>query len=331
MYKDKIAGALIGLAVGDALGVPHEFKTQRHNVYTGLLYLVPEFHFRCGTRKDVIGQYSDDSECTLSNLRSIIANRGYSREDVILEYLEWARDSKAMGKNTRALLKGVKTIKGYQTRWDKIFGNSQQEEWTQSNGSLMRCSMLAFLPDYMNATFSDCTITNPHKINTDSNLAYCMILRYTAKGVSKNHIIDIILRTYDQINICDEVKTVIREAISSKDFSRNVKAIGKGWVLHAFYSAVWGWYHFDSYQEAIDIIIRQGGDTDTNAAIAGALIGSNLGYERMMQEDRTRYNIETVRKADFRQGQNPRPPKYLLSDFDSLVADYANLVGDQMI
>jgi len=330
MYQDKIAGTLIGLAIGDALGVPHEFKHQSHNIYTGILYLVPEYSFRCGKRRDVIGQYSDDTEMSLCNLRSIVANKGYNRDRVILEYLEWAECSKAMGKNTRALMKGVKTVNGYQARWNKIFGATKEEEWTQSNGSLMRCSMLAFLPNYMDVCLVDCSITNPHKINLDANLAYCIILRYTAKGIDKNHILKIVLNNLDLIKIEDTVKTVIREAIGNREFSRNVKAIGKGWVLHALYSAIWGWYHFDSYQDPIDVIIRQGGDTDTNAAIAGALIGANLGYAKLLQEDRTRYNIEMVRRADFSQGENPRPWKYCLADFDSLVANYANLIDDQM-
>lgn len=57
MYEDKISGTLIGLAVGDALGVPHEFKSQRNKIYTGKLEVVPEFIFRSGARTDVIGQF----------------------------------------------------------------------------------------------------------------------------------------------------------------------------------------------------------------------------------------------------------------------------------
>ena len=66
--KDKIAGCLMGCAVGDALGVPHEFRFHKKNVYTGLLYIVPEFHFQFSHRKDVVGQYSDDTEMTLCTI-----------------------------------------------------------------------------------------------------------------------------------------------------------------------------------------------------------------------------------------------------------------------
>jgi ADP-ribosyl-[dinitrogen reductase] hydrolase len=328
MFADKIAGTLIGLAVGDALGVPHEFKSQRHNLYTGLLHIAPEYVFRCGRRTDVIGQYSDDTEMALCIGRSIVENRGYNKEAVIMKYLEWASTSKAMGKNTRALFKGVKTLNGYQSRWQKIFGVTDPSSWTQSNGALMRCCLLAFLPNYPEAIVADCEISNPHQINIDAELVYCIILRYTAKGMlSKSHIINVVLNNPVVLNFGQEVRDVIMHSITHKEFSRDVKTVGKGWVLHGLYCAVWGWYHFDDYQTPIDIIIRQGGDTDTNAAIAGALIGANLGYAALMREERTRYNISVVRTADFNTGENPRPPQYRLDDFDQLVNTLAAIFG----
>lgn len=327
MYTDKIAGTLIGLAVGDALGVPHEFKTQRNNVYTGKLEIVPTFSFRSGNRTDVIGQYSDDTETSLCNLRSILRCNGYNKDDVILSYLRWASNSKAMGKNTRALMKGVKTINGYQNRWDKIFKDTDQDSWTQSNGSLMRCSMLAFLPNYIDAVILDCRLTNPHLVNLHSSLAYCIALRYTAIGIDKTKIVEAITKSNEYLSLCPAVTDVIFNAVKNKDFNRNVKEIGKGWVLHALYCVFWAWYHFDTYQEPIDIIIRQGGDTDTNGAIAGALIGANLGYQKLIEEERTRFNVEVVRNADYSRGENPRPDEYCIKDFDYLVQKYAQLVG----
>lgn len=330
MYADKIAGTLMGLAVGDALGVPHEFKTQRHNVYTGILHIAPEYVFRCGRRTDIIGQYSDDTEMALCIARSIVENNGYNKDAVIMKYLEWASTSKAMGKNTRALFKGVKTLNGYQTRWQKIFGNTDPSTWTQSNGALMRCCMLAFLPNYPQAIVADCQISNPHQINIDAELVYCIILRFTAKNVPKSHILNVLLNNPEICNFGHEVRDVILQSVNNREFSRDVKTVGKGWVLHALYCAIWAWYHFDDYQSPIDVIIRQGGDTDTNAAIAGALLGANLGYAALMTEERSRYNIGVVRTADFSKGENPRPPQYLIGDFEQLVMSLAAVFGDDI-
>ena len=322
--RDKLAGCIIGLAVGDALGVPHEFKNQRNNIYTGLLYLIPTFTFRNGTRRDVIGQYSDDTEMSLCILRSVIQQGHYDRNQMILSYEKWAEHSKAMGKNTRALLKGVKTISGYQKRYQKIFG-VPVSEWTQSNGSLMRAAILAFVKD-RTAIIEDCTLTNPHPINIQCNIIYCFMI--TVCNYPKHLVIEVIIED----NYYPEILDTIREAIQDVPTTahspdnhqriRNLQAIGKGWVLHGLYCAVWGWYHFESYQEAIDAIIRRGGDTDTNAAIAGALIGATLGYDKLIQENRTRENIQIVRTADFNLGENPRPADFSLIDFDTMIDNF---------
>jgi ADP-ribosylglycohydrolase len=314
---DKLSGVLTGLSTGDALGVPHEFKSQSRFVYTGILYLRPEFVFRSGKRTDVIGQYSDDCEATLCIIRSVIECRGYNKEAIVAKYMEWARDAKAMGRNTRALFKGIKTLGGFQTRWDKTFGQTDPATWTQSNGSLMRCSFLAFLDPSFIAL--DCALTNPHPINISSSYAYCYMIKYTALDYDKKSIIDVVL-AFPLLR--DEVKQVIMDAVGNAVFSRDLMAVGKGWVLHSLYSAVWGWYHFDTYQDPIDTIIRAGGDTDTNAAIAGALIGAKLGYAKLLTEERTSYNIEMVRSADYSQGENPRPAWLCLTDFYDIVESF---------
>jgi ADP-ribosyl-[dinitrogen reductase] hydrolase len=316
--RDNVAGCLIGLAVGDALGVPHEFKTQKNNVYTGLLEIIPVFSFRSGKRTDVIGQYSDDTEMTLTLLRSIVENKGYKRDSVISAYMNWAMTAKAMGKNTRALFKGIKTVRGYSARYKKIFTDTSPDTWTQSNGSLMRCSILGFLNNE-DVVIEDCKLSNPHQVNIDCNLAYCLIINNTSQGICNDEILEL-LRSQDY---CDTVKEIIEDAVNSteRDVTEN-----KGWVLHAFYCAIWGWYHFDSYQEAIDAIISFAGDTDTNAAIAGALLGAKLGFDKLKAEERTSQNIQTVFDADFNLGENPRPNCLLLKDFDQLVNNFINLL-----
>ena len=135
MDTDKIKGILIGLALGDALGAPHEFKYQK-DVYTGkLIYEVRLFNRFHGETIFNVGSVTDDTEMTFALLRQIIKDGDYVKDNVILAYEEWANHGKMLGKNTRALFKGVKTVKGYQNRYEKIF-SVPMGEWTQSNGSL---------------------------------------------------------------------------------------------------------------------------------------------------------------------------------------------------
>lgn len=77
---------------------------------------------------------------------------------------------------------------------------------------------------------------------------------------------------------------------------RDVNNAEKGWCEHAFYCALVALEHFndDKYSTNINKIIRMWGDCDTNAAIAGVILGAKIGYSKMIQETTTSNNIAIV-------------------------------------
>lgn len=318
--EDVISGCLMGCALGDSLGVPMEFYFHRNNVYTGILYIAPEFHFRCGTRTDVIGQISDDSEMTLANIRAVIKTNGkYNREQTIIKYMEWASTSKAIGINTRKLFKGVKTLNGYQKRYDALYKGTDKSTWSQSNGSLMRCSILSFFGE--EAVIADCKLSNPTTVNIDSSRLYSFLIRSCTTNQTRDKIVKQVLK----MDLCDKVMDTFKDAISSEIIERDV-TVNKGHVIHALYCASYSWFYGTSFQDTIDIIIRLGGDTDTNACIAGALLGAKLGLEAMLHEERTYENAFTVLVSDSNLGDNPRPTWLTLDDFFEVTEKLAKLI-----
>jgi ADP-ribosyl-[dinitrogen reductase] hydrolase len=111
---------LMGVFVGDALGAPHErrYKAQ----YTGRI----EHRAKIGSRYHptielAVGQGTDDSEMVLALLRCLISHRGYDRDKVVLAYMQWANSGgRMLGKNTRQLFVGIKTLRGYEGRIAKV-------------------------------------------------------------------------------------------------------------------------------------------------------------------------------------------------------------------
>lgn len=311
--KDRIKGMFEGLALGDALGVPHEFRYNRNIAYTGVIEYRPRYISRFqGTRYTEIGQCSDDTEMTLILARSLLKNKGYKKDDIILDYEQWANSTFMLGKNTRALFCGVKTVAGYQKRYDKIFSNDT-DKWTQSNGSLMRCSPLALLSGY-NEVIEDCKLTNPHPVNLDANIIYITTLRYLLQGYNISEIYPLIK---DNVQT-EPVREVLKQAENATFRDVNEKEV-KGWVVNALYCAMMSITHFDNYKDAIDWVIRLGGDTDTNAAIAGALLGAKHGHTGLISNPITERNLEKVLKCDTSKSDLYRPPEYTLYDIDDLV------------
>jgi ADP-ribosylglycohydrolase len=329
ILKDKIMGMFQGHLMGDALGAPHEFRYNKNTYkFTGILQhpirMMSRFQ---GQRFGVVGQYTDDGEMTLTLLRSLIRNKGYNKNDVILSYERWANTGGAMGmgKNTRELFKGVTTINGFQKRWNNKFQGKEHHDIPQSNGSLMRCSPLALLNDD-NCIITDCELSNPNNINRDASNVYVSALKMALAGNTKDEIISFI----KQHAQTEEVKITLTHAIHkdgcdpSYKFDQEIQPYMvdsklKGWVLIALYVAIRLFYYTDNYQDAVNKAIRLQGDTDTNAAITGALCGAYYGSREILSNNTTIENWNIILKAQPNKGNFNRLPEHSPYDLHELV------------
>lgn len=308
---DRVRGMFMGAFLGDALGSPHEFRCNAKTPYTGKLEHVPFMITQYQGRKEhKIGQTTDDTEMTLVLLRSLIAHHGYHEEDVVSGYLKWANTpGTPLGKNTRALFKGVTTVKGYRNRIAKIHQLPEGER-TQSNGALMRCSPLALLPDYA-AVLTDVNLTNPTSVAIDTNLVYITALRDALRGLSPEEI----FIHAQAVAQTEPVKDIFRDILKHKgrDISQN-----KGWCLHGLWCAMTALTRFTTYTEAMDWIIKgnPGSDSDTNACIAGALLGAVLGFQTLQAQQGN--NITILLNVPFEAEPTPRPLDYTPHDFYAL-------------
>ena len=324
IYLDQIRGGFLGLALGDALGAPHEFSYRRPvSEYTGKLeYTIDSRAPYQPIRYSVVGQVTDDTTMSAALLRSIVKNKGWKRDEVIQAYLAWANPSKPyvmpfMGKNTRKLLKGVKTIKGYETRHAK---HASLE--IESNGSLMRAFPLVLLFIYEDPknpericklALEDTDLTNPNDVNRNAVAVYLLILANVLLGRSPVFVLDEIERLFGDEPASDPIYQAVRQAGSGD--TRDV-TVNSGWVAHAIYLLVRGWIAIqnsrNSYSSVINWVIEQGGDTDTNACIVGSLLGFYLGEDYMTSEDAiTSENIKILLEMDTSEGDLPFDPKLL--------------------
>lgn len=309
---DNVRGMFMGAFLGDALGAPHEFKCNTNVTYTGILenkaFRTTQYQ---GKKELSIGQATDDSEMSLALLRTLIRDGKYIKDNVIMSYLQWANSGGwMMGKNTRTLLKGIKTIKGYQKRIEKILDLPIKDR-SQSNGALMRCSALALIFDN-NPIIEDVSITNPNPVCMDCELIYVNALRLALQGADRQTIFN----TIKPLAQTEEVKLVLDQV--EKREIRNIVE-NKGWVLHGLWCAMTVMLSFDNYGEAMRFLITiKGSDTDTNACIAGSLLGAILGFEKLQQEPDTVQNINILLNADSSKGLTPRPLEYSLYDFYTL-------------
>lgn len=316
MDRDRELGMYWGVFLGDALGAPFE-HVGMEGKYRGLIEypLIQRSRYQ-GKRVGNIGQVTDDSEMMIALYNSLASEGryrgarplkgGYDREETILSYLDWANSGcPFMGNNIRSLLHGVKTVKGYENRMKK---KTEEEDLNslQSNGCLMRCAPLATLRGKKrraNAVTLDCSITNPNETCIQAVGYYIETLHNILRG-NDAKLLDRLTAPSNK-----DVREALEDA--KRHRRRDVKSRPtKGWVCHNLYTAFLSLNSDASFEDRIDEVIRLGGDTDTNGAVAGAIIGAQVGFEKMMEEERTGSNLRLLFQVKGNDGNIPRPPKY---------------------
>jgi ADP-ribosyl-[dinitrogen reductase] hydrolase len=150
---------------------------------------------------------------------------------------------------------------------------------SESNGSLMRVSPIGVWAagDPARAARTardDSSLTHPNDICLEACAAYCAAIAAGIGGASTARMVEAALA---------HSKGPAREAIkrAAKGNAPVDFFTHQGWVLLGLQNAFHKLAHSTSFEEALVETVGQGGDTDTNAAIAGALLGSFYGRENI--------------------------------------------------
>lgn len=277
----RAQGCLLGQLAGDALGSLVEFLSA-----ADIERRYPH-GFRAmadgGTWNTLAGQPTDDSELALVLARSIAEARAYSPEAAARAYYYWFHSAPFdCGATTSRALGAIQAgdlARG--TAATTAAGAASPE--SQANGSLMRISPLAIwghaaAPEKLaELARADSALTHPHTVCCDAAAAFTLAAAYAIRtGEPADRVHAFALDWAERAGCDARVKQSLRDADASPpaDFS-----LQQGWVLIAFQNAFYQLLHARTLEDGIVSTVTSGGDTDTNAAIAGALMGAVHGRE----------------------------------------------------
>lgn len=270
----KVKDGIIGFIVGDALGVPVEFKS-RHDLQENPVTGMRGYGTYCQPK----GTWSDDSAMTLATMHSIVQKQGIDYDDMMDKFVEWLDNAKYMqGDDT--FDSGITTSSAiHRYEYENISpvecgGTGDRDN---GNGSLMRILPLAYLDDIDYETIENVSgLTHRHKRSKISCVLYVEI----AKSMLEND-----LTIEEHVNLaCDKIKEHYKdsselehfEKIFNKDFD---DISGKGYVIYTFECVIHCLLTTDNYADAVLKAVNIGEDTDTNAAICGGLAGIYYGFD----------------------------------------------------
>ncbi|MBF0420048.1 MAG: ADP-ribosylglycohydrolase family protein [Magnetococcales bacterium] len=266
----RAEGCIFGQFAGDALGSLVEFESPE-----SILMKYPNGISELkngGTWGTLAGQPTDDSEMALALVRTLLKHDTYNAQASRQAYQDWLQSGPFdVGSTTsRALLHG------------------EPDPKSQANGSMMRISPLGIfgalydLEQVADWSRQDAMLTHPNPICVQTSTLYTMAIAHTIHtGCEAQELYDKIKAWAIAMDVDSSVANIINQAIYSppKDYM-----IHMGWVLIAFGNALWQLLHAANTEHAVCDTVMRGGDTDTNAAICGALLGAVYGRENIPQQ-----------------------------------------------
>ena len=273
----KIRDGIVGLTVGDALGVPVEFKSREYpieNPVTGMM--------GHGTYDQPKGTWSDDTSLTLATMNSIAEKKAIDLEDIMKEFVAYARQSKYCQYDVFDY--GNTTIEAID-RFERGYSVSEcggREEYDNGNGSLMRILPLAFIPGITYDEIENVSgLTHAHPKSKIS----CVLYVEMAKSMLEK---DLEIEEHIRMS-CEKIRKHYEGGEDLDEFRDIFEmdfhvSTGRSYVIKTLEAVLYCLLETESYRDAVLKAVNLGRDTDTVAAITGGLAGIYYGYDDIPEE-----------------------------------------------
>jgi ADP-ribosylglycohydrolase len=280
---DRVQSTILGGAVGDALGVPVEFKRRGTFKVTGMT--------GCGTYNQPEGTWSDDTSLTLCLMENIIENG--SDESLMKKFSDYLKHGYMtpygecfdIGRTT------INAIEAYRMGTPpEQCGQSGEND--NGNGALMRIAPVVFLNVGDESLYSRIgkterysRLTHAHPRSVFGCILYVEFMRQLYLGKEKGAALDCAigiaasLKEYEkQFSHYDRIMSGIINILEQESVRSG------GYVVDTLEAAVWCFFRHDNFKDTVLEAVNLGGDTDTTGIVAGSLAGMYYGIEALPDE-----------------------------------------------
>ncbi len=284
---ERYRGALVGLAVGDALGTTLEFKSP--GSFDPISDMVGGGPFNLQA-----GEWTDDTAMALCLAESLVEQQGFDAYDQMQRYVRWMND-------------GYYSVKGYcfdigntvRAALNRFIstGNpmaGSTDPYSAGNGSLMRLAPVPLF--YANAPAAaieraaeSSRTTHGAATAVDACRYFAALLVGAVQGVDKGELLSDrycpVPGYWGDHPLHPEIAAI---ADGSYRIQNPPEIQGTGYVVKSLEAALWAFYRSASFHEGCLMAVNLGDDADTTGAIYGQLAGAFYGEQAIADEWRTK-------------------------------------------
>lgn len=281
--NNQYLGAIIGHAVGDAMGFPTEFSKREELLKNPVIEMIDSPDLG-----QPAGFWSDDTAMEIATIDSFIQKKYFDYKDIMDKWVKWISKSEYTPTGVafdigRTCLKAIK--KYCNGTAPLQCGSTSINE--NGNGSLMRIlpvALYAYLKNLDDISIRKLTnevssLTHAHEVSRLGCYIYVQFIICLLKGYTKEeaykHIQYLDYSAYDMHSL-KLYKRILDEQI---EVQRLDQIKSTGYIVDTLESAMWIFMNAEHYKEAIIASTNIGGDTDTIGAIVGSMAGIYYGFD----------------------------------------------------
>lgn len=275
---DRIAGSVLGLPLGDAVGAPFEGKRAAEVPDPLPALELPWMGLPPGST-------TDDTAMARNLVRSLTARGELDPDDLMARHLEWFRSGPPdVGAFTRRVLsrvdRGEDASEAARSVWEE-----RGPEVSAGNGSVMYCAPLGLayanraeeLPEVAPKLSA---LTHHDERCRTAVLAVTVAVAALARGQSSEGAVGAAFLAVEDGEGGEELEYLVEMA----GVGRPIDGPDQGFCLFTAGVGLQSLLGTGDFEAEVRRVVSLGGDTDTNAAVAGALLGTLVGEEGLSHE-----------------------------------------------
>jgi ADP-ribosylglycohydrolase len=285
---NKIKGIFFGQAIGDALGLGTEFlnKQQIAKYYPDELSEYSQIVQDAHRMRFNIGAWTDDTDQFLCICDSILAANDVDEIAFAKELYKWFNG------NPMGIGRTVLQVVSYPQFTEMPF-KASESVWKQSgmqnaaNGALMRTSILGAYEFWNPQKVIQNTEKIPKVTHWDPRcIGSCVIVTHIISSILNQNQLPALEQIIEIGERYDKrIKPFIEKATSDNISDLHLDEHNSiGYTLKALSAALWAYFNSPDFETGILKIINEGGDADTNACIAGSILGAKYGFNSIPEK-----------------------------------------------
>jgi ADP-ribosyl-[dinitrogen reductase] hydrolase len=273
--RDRYRGTLLGLAVGNALGLPVESWPKaeiRRRFPSGIREIDPD---------EMKLPWDDDLAQAVIIAEAILEHDTLERSDLAARLTEWASSNgRGMGSQTRAVINalrhGMSPSEAARVVWEQSGGSAA------GNGAVMRCAPVAMRWRRDEARLREESERSAEVTHHDPRCgwsAYAVNLAIAGALGGRRTSIDSVARAMVDAEVGPHTIRAVRRAAAPSLDGLELDGSGIGFTLKAMQVGLWCLENGSDFETTLLAVVHAGGDTDTNGAVAGAVLGALHGAD----------------------------------------------------